>query len=49
MRSRFHPARPLARVPRDLAMSLFIRRPARLGVDPNGWMYDHHVGWHAQV
>jgi len=40
---------PLARVPRDVVMSLAMKRMARLGDDPSKWIYDHHIDWDEPV
>ena len=36
---------PLARVPRDLVMSMAMKRMARTGDDPSRWIYEHHIDW----
>ncbi|GAA3665099.1 FAD-dependent monooxygenase [Nonomuraea antimicrobica] len=36
---------PIARIPRDLIMSLALKRLARTGHDPSRWIYEHHVDW----
>ncbi|QFU90690.1 6-hydroxynicotinate 3-monooxygenase precursor [Amycolatopsis sp. YIM 10] len=36
---------PIARLPRDLIMSVAMRRAARTGTDPSQWIYDHHLDW----
>ncbi|MDF5754360.1 FAD-dependent monooxygenase [Spongiactinospora sp. TRM90649] len=36
---------PLTRIPRDLIMSLAMKRMARTGHDPNHWIYEHHIDW----
>ncbi|MCG5219914.1 FAD-dependent monooxygenase [Streptosporangium soli] len=36
---------PLARIPRDLIMSLGMKHMARTGNDPSRWIYDHHIDW----
>jgi FAD-dependent urate hydroxylase len=36
---------PVARVPRDLIMSLAMKRMARTGNDPSQWIYEHHIDW----
>ncbi|MGC7099677.1 FAD-dependent monooxygenase [Amycolatopsis lurida] len=33
----------IARLPRDLIMSVAMRRMARTGTDPSQWIYDHHL------
>ncbi|MFG1958014.1 hypothetical protein [Nonomuraea sp. NPDC049028] len=40
---------PVARVPRDLIMSLAMRRMARTGDNPSRWIYEHHVDWDEPV
>lgn len=40
---------PVARVPRDLVMSLGMKRLARTGEDPSKWIYDHHIEWDEPV
>ncbi|MEU8636332.1 FAD-dependent monooxygenase [Amycolatopsis sp. NPDC048633] len=40
---------PLARVPRDVVMSLAMKRMARTGADPSRWIYDHHIDWDEPV
>jgi FAD-dependent urate hydroxylase len=39
----------VARVPRDLIMSLAMKRMARTGNDPSQWIYDHHIDWDEPV
>ena len=39
----------IARVPRDLIMSLAMKRMARTGNDPSQWIYDHHIDWDEPV
>lgn len=36
---------PLARVPRDVIMSLGMRHLARTGNDPSRWIYEHRLDW----
>jgi 2-polyprenyl-6-methoxyphenol hydroxylase-like FAD-dependent oxidoreductase len=36
---------PLARVPRDVIMSVAMRHLARTGSDPSRWIYEHHLDW----
>ncbi|MEU8142867.1 FAD-dependent monooxygenase [Nonomuraea sp. NPDC048901] len=36
---------PVARVPRDLIMSLAMKQMARTGNDPSRWIYEHHIDW----
>ncbi|MEE6261844.1 FAD-dependent oxidoreductase [Plantactinospora sonchi] len=36
---------PIARVPRDLVMSLAMKLTARSGKDPSRWIYEHHIDW----
>ncbi|RBQ21021.1 FAD-dependent monooxygenase [Spongiactinospora rosea] len=37
---------PLARLPRDLIMTLAMRHATRTGTYPqNDWLYDHHLDW----
>jgi FAD-dependent urate hydroxylase len=40
---------PLARVPRDVVMSLAMKRMASTGNDPSRWIYEHHVEWDEKV
>ncbi|MEV5504422.1 FAD-dependent monooxygenase [Nonomuraea fuscirosea] len=40
---------PLARVPRDLVMSLGMKLAARTGADPSRWIYEHHLEWEEPV
>jgi FAD-dependent urate hydroxylase len=40
---------PIARVPRDLIMSLGMKHMARTGNDPSQWIYEHHIDWHETV
>lgn len=40
---------PIARLPRDLIMSLAMKRMARTGNDPSQWVYDHHIEWDEPV
>ncbi|MCA2180696.1 FAD-dependent monooxygenase [Nonomuraea glycinis] len=40
---------PLTRGVRDLVMGLAMKRMARTGDDPSGWIYDHHLDWDAPV
>ncbi|MBF8190325.1 FAD-dependent monooxygenase [Nonomuraea sp. K274] len=40
---------PLARVPRDVIMSLAMKHAARTGADPSRWIYEHHIDWEASV
>ena len=40
---------PLARVPRDVVMSLAMKRMARTGADPGRWIYEHHIEWEETV
>ncbi|TYB56126.1 FAD-dependent monooxygenase [Nonomuraea sp. PA05] len=36
---------PIARIPRNLIMSLALKRLARTGQDPTRWIYEHHIAW----
>lgn len=36
---------PVARLPRDLIMSLAMKRMASTGNDPSQWIYEHHLDW----
>ncbi|SPL99008.1 Salicylate hydroxylase [[Actinomadura] parvosata subsp. kistnae] len=36
---------PIARIPRDLIMSLALKHLARTGQDPNRWIYEHRIAW----
>ncbi|MFF3444990.1 FAD-dependent monooxygenase [Streptosporangium sp. NPDC002721] len=36
---------PVARIPRDLVMTLAMRHLARTGRDPSRWIYEHHLDW----
>ncbi|GAA2263293.1 FAD-dependent monooxygenase [Glycomyces scopariae] len=38
---------PVARIPRDLVMTLGMNHMARTGNDPSQWIYDHHIDWNA--
>jgi 2-polyprenyl-6-methoxyphenol hydroxylase-like FAD-dependent oxidoreductase len=40
---------PLTRGVRDLIMGLAMKRMARTGADPSGWIYDHHLDWDTPV
>ncbi|MFC5834606.1 FAD-dependent monooxygenase [Nonomuraea insulae] len=40
---------PLARVPRDVIMSLGMKLAARTGADPSRWIYEHHIDWDEPV
>ncbi|MGW0807820.1 FAD-dependent monooxygenase [Nonomuraea sp. NPDC002799] len=40
---------PVARVPRDLVMSLGLKYAARTGHDPSRWIYEHRVDWDEPV
>ncbi|GAA1630669.1 hypothetical protein GCM10009733_029290 [Nonomuraea maheshkhaliensis] len=40
---------PLARVPRDLVMSLGMKLAAMTGADPSRWIYEHHLEWEEPV
>jgi FAD-dependent urate hydroxylase len=40
---------PLARLPRDLIMSLGMKYTARTGTDTTRWIYDHHIDWNEPV
>jgi len=40
---------PIARIPRDLIMSLGMKHMARTGNDPSRWIYDHHIDWNEPV
>jgi 2-polyprenyl-6-methoxyphenol hydroxylase-like FAD-dependent oxidoreductase len=40
---------PIARLPRDLIMSLATKRMARTGNDPSQWIYEHHIDWDEPV
>ncbi|GIE95829.1 FAD-dependent oxidoreductase [Paractinoplanes rishiriensis] len=40
---------PVARLPRDLVMSLAMKRMARAGNDPSQWIYEHHIDWDEPV
>ena len=40
---------PIARLPRDLVMSLAMKRMARTRNDPSQWIYDHHIEWDEPV
>ncbi|MFC4118176.1 FAD-dependent monooxygenase [Nonomuraea zeae] len=40
---------PVARVPRDVIMSLAMRHMARTGNDPSRWIYEHHIDWDEPV
>ncbi|MFC4014111.1 hypothetical protein ACFOY2_43275 [Nonomuraea purpurea] len=35
----------LARVPRDVIMSIALRHASRAGQDPSRWIYEHHIDW----
>ena len=39
----------VARVPRDLVMSLAMKHMARTGNDPSRWIYEHHIDWNEPV
>jgi 2-polyprenyl-6-methoxyphenol hydroxylase-like FAD-dependent oxidoreductase len=36
---------PIARLPRDLIMTLAMKRMAHTGNDPSQWIYEHHIDW----
>jgi 2-polyprenyl-6-methoxyphenol hydroxylase-like FAD-dependent oxidoreductase len=40
---------PIARLPRDLIMSMAMKRMARTGNDPSQWIYDHHIDWNEPI
>ncbi|UJW30771.1 FAD-dependent monooxygenase [Saccharothrix sp. AJ9571] len=40
---------PIARLPRDLIMSVAMKRMARTGADPSRWIYEHHLDWDTPV
>jgi FAD-dependent urate hydroxylase len=40
---------PVARMPRDVVMSLAMKRMARTGDDPSRWIYEHHIEWDETV
>jgi FAD-dependent urate hydroxylase len=40
---------PVARIPRDFIMAAALKRMARRGVDPSGWIYDYRIDWDQRV
>jgi 2-polyprenyl-6-methoxyphenol hydroxylase-like FAD-dependent oxidoreductase len=40
---------PVARVPRDVIMSVAMRHMAKTGNDPSQWIYEHHIDWDEPV
>lgn len=40
---------PVARLPRDLIMSLGMKHMARTGNDPSQWIYEYHIDWNKPI
>ena len=40
---------PIARIPRDLIMSLGMKHMTRTGNEPSRWIYDHHIDWDGPI